>query len=424
MYVENSVGDGLIKSQKMDLSAGRQVTVSQRRYLQIYRHVAFILQILSAVATTATFIRISEQHHLPPIFLALPSLLFLLTAIGRCLQLQDSNITAIVIGATTGAIAGFLSSVVVRNDNLTSVSTLARSEAVTFMCTLEFLHIPVVAGTVMFSFCLLFSRLPPLTLVIIAAAAAACATVILFIGFVLVNDPMIGGFNGGREFSIISHLGILAETFLGIFIVALMPALRTNKRAWLICIACFTVSSHWQWSFLDSVQWKWEKSYFPIPGSLFAIIVLFMVDIIEMSETADLTLRRSRVRTGLSADDSNPVFTAVMWHIGAYVVERTSLTIILDSRRRSSKHGHQSQGSDAWLSCLGMLALLGLLSPSASRHFSLLDRVMIMCLGLVLYVCMTVTSDALANGYFIDDVLGLAVLVTIAASDFASSSVM
>ena len=409
---------------KMDLSGSRQVTVSRRRYLQTYRHVALVLQLLSGVATTATFIRISEQHRLPPIFLALPSLLFLLTAIGRCLQLHDTNITAIVIGATTGAIAGFLSSVVTNDEAAVASShPLTRSETVTFICTLEFLHIPVVVGTVMFSFCLLFTRLPPLTLVIIAAAIGACGTVMLGIVLLLVNDPMIGGFSGNQEFSIVNHSTILLEAFLGIFILALMPALRSNKRAWLICIACLTISSHWQSSFLDSVQWHWEKSYFPIPGSLFAIIVLFMVDVIEMSETADFSVRRSREKLMFFTEDSSPVFTAVMWHIGAYVIERTSLTIILDSRRRSWKHGHRPQGSDAWLSCLGMLGLLGLLSPSASRHFSLLDRVIIISLGLMLYVCMTATSDALANGYFIDDVLGLAVLVTVASSDFVSSSV-
>lgn len=407
----------------MDVSGGRQVTVCQQRYLQTYRHVAFVLQLLSGVATTATFIRISEQHRLPPIFLALPSLLFLLTAIGRCLQLHDTNITAIVIGATTGAIAGFLSSVI-SNDDLSVASSqlLSRSDTVTFICTLEFLHIPVVVGTVMFSFCLLFTRLPPLTLVVLAAATAACGTVMLGIAFLLINDPMIGGLSDSQEFSIVSHSATLLETFVGIFIVALMPALRSNKRAWLICIACFTVSCHWQWTFLDSLQWDWQKSYFPIPGCLFAIVVLFMAEVIEMSETADLTLRRSRTRLGPLADDSSAVFTAIMWHIGAYVVERTSLTIILDSRRRSWKRGHHSQGSDAWLSCLGMLGLLGLLSPSSSRHFSLLNRVIIICLGLVLYVCMTATSDALANGYFLDDVLGIAVIVTVASSDFASCS--
>jgi len=409
----------------MDLSGNRQVTVRQQRYLQTYRHVAFVLQILSGVATTATFIRISEQHQLPPIFLALPSLLFLLTAIGRCLQMHDTNVTAIVIGATTGAIAGFLSSVV-SNDELTVISLTSspRGDTVTFICTLEFLHIPVVLGTIMFSFCLLFTRLPPLTLVIIAAATAACGTVILGTGLLLITDPMIGGFGSGQDFSIVGHSAVLVETFLGIFVLALIPALRSNKRAWLICIGCFTVSSHWQWGFLESVQWDWQKSYFPIPGSLFAIVVLFMAEVIEMSETADFTLRRSRARVGFLSEETSPVFTAIMWHVGAYIVERTSLTVILDSRRRSSKHGHRPQGSDAWLCCLAMLGLLGILSPSTSRHFSLLSRVIIICLGLILYVCMTSTSDALANGYFLDDVLGLAVLVTVASSDFASYSVM
>jgi len=407
------------------MSDSRQVTVCQKRYLQTYRHVAFVLEILSGVATTATFIRISEQHRLPPIFLALPTLLFLLTAIGRCLQVHDTNVTAIVIGATTGAIAGFLSSVVT-NDDITvfSLPSLVHGDTVAFICTLEFLHIPVVLGTIMFSFCLLFTRLPPPTLVIIAAATAACGTVILGTGLLLINDPMIGSFSSSQDFSIVSHSAVLVETFLGIFLLALMPALRSNKRAWLICIACVTVTSHWQWGFLDCLQWDWQNSYFPIPGSLFAIVVLFMTEVIEMSETADLTLRRSRTRLGSLSEDSSPVFTAIMWHVGAYVVERTSLTIILDSRRKSSKYGHRPQESDAWLCCLGMLGLLGILSSSASRHFSLLIRVIIICLGLMLYVCMTATSNMLANGYFLDDVLGLAVVVTVASSDFASCSVM
>jgi len=402
----------------MESSGSKQVSVSRQRYLQTYRHVALILQLLSGVATTATFVRISEQHRLPPIFLALPSLLFLLAAIGRCLQLHDANITAIVIGATTGAIGGFLSSVV-SNDNVATVghAPQSRSDTVAFICTLEFLHIPVVVGSVMFSFCLLFTRLPPPTLIIIAAAMASCATVIFGISLLLLNDPMLGGYSGGREFSIVGHSAVLSEAFLGTFILSLMPALRSNKRAWLVCTGCFVISGHWQWNFFDSLQWNWEKSYFPIPGSLFAIVVLFMSEVIEMSETADLTQRRSRARVAV---ESYPVFTAIMWHIGAYVVERTSLTIILDSRRMSSKHSHRSRGSDAWLCCLGMLGVLMILSPSANRHFSLLERVVIICLGLFLYVCMTVTSDALANGFFIDDVLGLAVLVTLAFSDFAS----
>jgi hypothetical protein len=40
---------------------------------------------------------------------------------------------------------------------------------------------------------------------------------------------------------------------------------------------------------------------------------------------------------------------------------------------------------------------------------------------LTLYICLTLTSGELTNGYFIDDVLGLSLLVTTAATDFVAT---
>jgi len=205
----------------------------------------------------------------------------------------------------------------------------------------------------------------------------------------------------------------------------MMPAMNGNCRTWVLCVVGFGVNVYWQSSFLDTLQWNWDRSWFPIPGFLTGVILLFLLDVVEFSESgvSDLPTRQIRRSVRLAdsfehathAANSEGMITAVTWHAIAYIVERTSLTIIMENR------GAKSQGSvsrsDAWLCCLGMLGVVAVLT--SLKDFSQLVRLIILMLGMMLYVCLTVTNGRLANGFFIDSVFGIALLTTSCMSEYA-----
>ena len=401
----------------------KQVTFDRRRFLQTYRHVAFTLQLLSCVATTATYVRVTDQFRLPVVFLALPALLFILLSVDRCFQLRDRYLASVMTGAITGFVSGFLATVV-RNDvadaalrrELLLVSDTKKLVVTTF-CTLEFLHLPVVFGAIAYTLCLLFSRLPPLAVLILSMATATCGAAIFTIGLAVVyNDrpPQDG-------FGVVAASTVLL-VFVIIFILALMPAMRANKRAWLVAVGGFIVAVYWQTGFLDTMQWDWERSYFPIPGALTGLLVLFTLDLVDLSESADFAgaARRPAFDSDIVPAESESeaaLHTALTWHVGAYVVERTSLTFILESRSSAAKAGHRPPQTDIWLCCLGMLGLLSLLT---TRRLTLFVRMLIVVLGVTLYVCVSVANGHISNGYFIDGVFGLAILSTAVTSDFVN----
>lgn len=411
---------------------GRQVSFSRRRFLQTYRHVAFALQLLSGVSTTSTFIRLCEQCHLPLVFVSLPILLFVVCLFTRFTPNRDVGVTAIVVGASTGAIAGFVSTVV---DNSVAIPSpyavpASRSNLAVVISSLEFLHIPVIVGAVMYTFCLMFTRLPPVTLVVLALATATCGTTILGIGLTLTYDSVFTSFGASVDttptFRISDWSMTLSITFVTIFGASLMPMLRRNKRAWIICFASLLVSTWWQRRYFDTLQWDWDMSYFPIPGALVGVVVLFMIDVVELTEAADVVGKRQSLQhldvvDGGSVLVNEALFSAITWHILAYVVERLSLTMILANRRNRLKPGVvRRDETDVWLCCLGMMGLISSFSPQATNLFSLLARNVTICLALTLYVCISLISGTLANGYFIDDVLGLTLLVTTATTNFAA----
>lgn len=388
------------------------VTINRRRFVRTYRHVAFTLQLFCCLATTATFLRVLHQHQLPLVFLVLPCLLFVILMIDRCIPFHDRYIISIFTGATTGFISGFISNVVV-NLSDDAVYSFLQHRYVMLFCMLEFLHLPVVGGVVTYSFCLVFSRPPPLNIVILSFAVATCGMVIFNVASMMLFEP-----EKTDEIGIGKTASVLV--FLLIFFMALLPVVRSNKRAWIICASGFAASIYWQAGFFDTVQWNWETSSFPIPGFLTGLVTLFMLDVADLREAEDKPRPRranehenyeveSQSEMTRTSSDGNNIVTALTWHSFSYVVERTSLTYIMQSR------GHKGQGSDTWLSCFAMLGVLAVLT--SERQFSLTVRLIILLLGLILYVSVTVTSGHLSNGYFLDDVFGLAFLTTAVTSD-------
>lgn len=388
------------------------VTINRRHFVRTYKHVAFALQLFCCMATTATFLRVLHQHQLPLVFLILPCLLFVILMIDRCLPFHDRYIISIFTGATTGFISGFISNVVV-NLSDDAVYSFLQHRYVILFCMLEFLHLPVVFGVVTYSFCLVFSRPPPLNIVILSFAVATCGMVIFNVTSMMLFEP-----DKTDEIGIGKAASLLV--FLVIFFMALLPVVRSNKRAWIICACGFAANIYWQTGFFDTVQWNWEASSFPVPGFLTGLVTLFMLDVADLREAEDkprmrraIEYENDDVESELmrTSSDGNNVVTALTWHSFSYVVERTSLTFIMQSRG----HKGQSLDSDTWISCLAMLGVLAILT--SERQFSLTIRLIILMLGLILYVSVTVTSGHLSNGYFLDDVFGLAFLTTAVTSD-------
>ena len=137
----------------------------QRSIKQAYGLIEDFLQILSSVATFATFMRIIEERGLSKIFLLLPLLLFGYFVVRKVSTFrQDTFTMAMLCGAATGINCGFLSSIVtdlpqkqnyisnpIQKDISDTSVYVVRSMVLRHF---ELLHIPVVIGSLFYTCCI------------------------------------------------------------------------------------------------------------------------------------------------------------------------------------------------------------------------------------------------------------------------------
>ena len=376
----------------------KEINYDRDRFIQSLRMVTFGLQILAVISTFSTFARLLDQYRLPKVFLMLPGLLIFLLSIDRCLMLNDKNFNCILRGATTGFLSGFFGNIV--NDDFSDKLT-TKSGLVQALCNLEFLHIPVAAGTLMCMFCFLFRRFPPLTIVILSLALGVCCSAIFSLGLVFFSAaPEVAIINKTQSFLV----------FVIVFLLGIIPSVNNIKQAWLLCMIGFTMSIIWQSKHLETMQWNWQLVRFPIPGFLTAILVLFFLDLIDFHECDNQKLRRRRkarkydtnIPDTLYYDDegSNTLATTLTWHCASYIIERTVLTLISERQ-----HKNRPYKTDTWFCCLIMLFIY--LLYVNHKKISCMEKIVLTLLAISCYLCVGVTNGILSNGYFIDNIFAI-----------------
>ena len=385
----------------------------RRRFLMIVRFTMFLLQILCCIATIATFSRLLDQYKLPNFFMFVPVLLFFLTGLERCYFINDYNLNSIIRGAITGFLSGFYSTVV--NDVFSHSSHTTKNHFILSLGQYEFLHIPVICGSFMCFFFITFTYFPPLRVVILSFALAVCSMALFSIGTIFFSD---------RADTTIINKTIAFVIFICIFLLGLTPFVSFKQRLWLFSTMVFMLSLIWQSYHLDSCQWQWKLNRFPIPGTFFSIIFLFLADVIQVHTTRENNQhvqrrRKKRSYSGDCDDDKYKIYynektndneedeedslsNALTWHCVCYVLERTTLTLMMEKQHKRKFR------TDTWICCLGMFFIYMLYVNY--RQVSLTSKLLLTYIALLAYFCIGVTGGIISNGYLFDSISGIVFL--------------
>ena len=383
--------------------------IHRRRQAQIaYGRVDTALKVMCSMATTATFVRVASEHGLPPVFLNLPMLLLLLVILEKSGVFPMDDMTLSMLkGATTGVISGFLSSIVT-NSFKYSHEEKKVSLKMRLLNNFELLHIPVVIGTLFFSFCVTFERLPPSHRVKVSAMTGICGAIMLtvFLNF------LDGDAYGQNTRSLYDYGKIFLFAYIVIFFMSLTQIAQTSQKPWLVCVIVIFLVLNWQFRHFDDLVWDWAIPKMPVPGFLIGIIVLNLQDL----TSGHLALPSNKPDVEEN-DQKTPRFSneeilwnAYVWHTVTFIVERISLAVI--SLRQHKKSNIPP--NDSIMCCIFLLGFLLIISPlkdgSLRVEGSVLQKTIMVMLGLALYVSVGLTGGLLNNGYFIDTIFGLTIL--------------
>ncbi|ESO09497.1 hypothetical protein HELRODRAFT_168490 [Helobdella robusta] len=404
---------------------------SNRRFDICLRLIFFILQLLCCLATIATFARLLDEFKLPMVFTITPVLLILLISLEKCLIINDRKTNCMIRGIITGFLAGFFGNVV--NDEFIIQTHTSKNSFVLWLANFEFLHIPVIAGTVMCMFCIIFRKFPPRSVLVVAFAFAVCCMSITSLLYIFYSiNPDRAKIN--KQWAMV--------VFIVAFLFGLMPTMTQAKQAWLLCLCGFVVSVNWQFVHLETQQWDWSLNRYPIPGFLTVYVVLFLYEAIDVGDS-NIYLYKNRkkkkfdLETRMSDneddDDKNndcersdrnilpneengwsSFFLTMTCHCLSYLAERTVMTLVKEVQQKN-----RAFKTDTWLCCLCMLCFYYLLA--SKNNISILEKVSLTILGLLLYFCVGVTSGILSNGYFIDNVVGILFLAVTLESEHSTN---
>lgn len=341
-----------------------------------YRRILIVMQVLSCVATSATVFRIIHEQRLSVWFLLLPGLLVATLALRRSLHADTIDL---LIGLSTGAMSAFLAEAV--GGTLTANSGV-RGSMTAVISQAELLHIPVIGGSLVLAYCLVFDRWPShvkstfLLLVVLSASLAVT------IGFMILDETS----DMRRSWHIFSFV------FVTMYVCVSLATVQLTHRPWMVCLLSLWLDIYWQSGFFDYWCWDWHRGRFPVCGFLVALIFVFFIERTDVP----LDSKHHRRCRGHFAN-------TVTWFAIAYVIERVTLTLL------KTRHPFGVRVStDVWPCCVLMLAYL--MVVSAETTVTVANKVSLTLSCLLLYLTVSLPTEGFCNGFFLDTILALTML--------------
>ena len=353
-----------------------------------HRWIVLLIQIVSSVAMIASFLRIINQQLLSIYFLMVPCLLLLPILVTRRSFLSVRTANA-VIGLTSGTVAGILSEIVV--DDLMTLGLLRKSEVTCKFCFLELLHFVVFVSLIMYCFylrCVCMYSLRKIFLFIIFLFSFFIVYIVISI---VVMQPLI---------ELVSFFIVMA--YFMTFSIFTVPLMLQLWFLWLVM--CF-MSCRWQIQFLDCLRWDWNRHFLPVPGSAIGMSASFLFSFL-MPKCCTTSIQR----------DKSLLF-ATTFHAAAFVIVRILLTGLRTLLGLLSGSRLVWPRSDFWLCTFGLLGCLLLFSKLIGRKLSVYKCFIFIVLILVVYICIGIVNGLVTNGYFVDEVIALSLVMIMLIDD-------
>jgi len=357
-----------------------------------HRWIMLLIQIFSSVAMIASFLRIVNQQRLSLYFLVVPFSLFVAILLNRILFLSV-HVSNAVIGLISGTVGGILSEVVV--DDLMALTLLRKSETICKFCFLELLHFVVLVSLIMYCFylsCICMYSLHKIFLFIIFVFS-------LFIMYVIIRlvvpEPLTES--------------IMLVIIMAYFIILNILTVPLKLQLWFLWLVICLVSCFWQIYFLDCLHWEWNRHFLPVPGSAVGMSASFLLSFIMPGYYTTCTQR-----------DRSLLFATIV-HSAAFVAVRILVTAL---RMLSSSVIALPRGNDFWLCTFGLLGCLSLFSKLIVRKLPVFKCFIFIVLIIITYICIGVVNGLITNGYFIDEVIAVSlVMMMLVDDDYAEYSV-
>lgn len=357
------------------------------------RWIILFMQLVSGVAMLASFLRIVSQQQLSVYFLVFPCSLFLAILITRIsfLSVHTSNA---VIGLTSGTVTGVLSEVVV--DDLMALTLLHKSDLTCKFCFLELLHFVVIVCLILYCFylsCVCTYNLRKIFLLIVSLFS-------LFIMFIIITlvviEPLI---------ELVTLFVMMAH-----FVIFSALTVPLKMQLWFLWLVMCFMSCRWQIHFLDSLHWDWNNHFHPVPGSAIGLSASFLLSFVTPKYYITCIQR-----------DKSLLF-ATIFHAAAFIVVRILLTGLKTLADLLSLSRIVWPRSDFWMCTFGLLGCLSLFSKLIGRKLPAYKCFIFIVLIIVAYICIGVVNGLVTNGYFVDEVIALSlVMIMLIDNEFAES---
>ena len=359
-----------------------------------YATVQLTMRALCCVATYATFYRELHDQKLSSVFFLLSPIPLVLLVLNRVPQLRhEVALLSTVTGLATGVVGGFLSETVGRPGDTPAHDTPSVYSDVIFH--LELLHIPVLAGSVTYTYCLFFMSLPTPVRFRMLLLVSFSATVVITVGVTIMSGDM---------WVVTSHKSLLF-IFVNLYLLAVCPVTTRPQRAWLLCIAGGWWWLHWQNGYFDYLAWDVSRPRFAVPAFMTGTIIIFLV------QPPRPDRRQRALCDGSEELRQDVMLNGVVCFSVAYIVERFSMTVIKAKQAKQTGDAYSVPTSDVWISNAFMIAFLAVISPNLKATLTV--KVGIILWGAFVYAAICLVCRCLFNAIFVDCILGLTIIFVI-----------
>ena len=348
-----------------------------------YGQILLVMQVLSCVATSSTVFRVIHDQRLSAWFLVLPGLLVATLVMKRSLNADSVDL---LTGLSTGATSAFLAESVGANLPVGN-AVLSDGIVVVLVSQVELMHIPVIAGSLVLAYCVVFERWPSYINSIFLLLVVLSATLAVTIGLMILDETA----------DLRKIWQIFSFVFVTTYLCVLLATVQLVYRPAVLCLLSLWFNTYWQWGFFDYWHWDWYRGRFPVCGFLTALIFVFFIERTDVP----LDTKRHHRHAGHFSN-------SVTWFAVAYVAQRVSLTLLKTRHPFGVRHM-----TDVWPCCVLMLAYTTVVSPETA--ITVCSKVTFTLSCLLLYMTISLPTEGFCNAFFVDAVLGLTSLFAMEA---------
>lgn len=384
-----------------------------------------VLEYLSALALTATYIREANENRLPrtchfiPLFTFLPSILVTVRP-----RLRASRAYALFRGVAVGFVCGCMSFIVDAGDIsgylfYSGPGSATSSFYIRSIWYMEMLHTFVLLACLLWTVIHLCEQSSCLGRIPLAVGGAVVGEVVILFSLAVL----------GRLHMTADEAKAFITLFVIIFLLTMIPCMQNHQRAVIVAWLSIFLNFLWQTSKWDKNVWNWSSIRFPVPGGIAGYMLVMLTSEPKEAplsfESCDKFHRSSGdhkhftckgcSQSRLKEWASSKLFTTIskatlhLWQrLQGYSMFLAFVAVCCSLRISLSLAQHPYYPADRLASCVILIVSFLTMQLKLLDQLFTCSAVTLMALcQLFFYICWTFASRYPLNCYAVDTALGL-----------------